>query len=284
MSRLGQVFKELRQRGEGALVGFVTAGDPNPETSLALIRSMCEAGLDVLELGVPFSDPTADGPVIQRSSARALGQGMTLEKVFGLCREIRRFSRVPVVIFSYYNPILAVGPDAFYEKAVDAGADGVLVVDLPPEESPEMLDAWKGRDLDLIRLVAPTTPTPRMEAITREASGFVYLVSMTGVTGSAGLDLSEVEATAVRLKQVTSLPVCVGFGISKPEHVEAVCGVADGAVVGSAFERLIEENLETKTLPDLIGSYTQQLKAATRKTLLGAQGNPAGHAAGVTSG
>jgi len=266
MSRLREVFTELRRKGEGALVGFVTAGDPTPDRSLALIRSLCEAGLDVLELGVPFSDPTADGPVIQRSSARALAQGMTLEKVLAMCREIRRFSQVPVVIFSYYNPILAVGPGAFYDKAVDAGADGVLVVDLPPEESREMLDAWRGNALDLIRLVAPTTPTPRMEAVTREASGFVYLVSMTGVTGSAGLDLAEVASTAGRLKQVTSLPVCVGFGISRAEHVEEVCRVADGAVVGSAFERLIEENLENGDLPELMAAYARELKAATRKT------------------
>ena len=265
MSRIAKTFSELRKKDEGALVGFVTAGDPSPERSLAVIRAMCDAGVDVLELGVPFSDPTADGPVIQRSSARALARGMTLGKVLEMCLEIRTFSEIPVVIFSYYNPILAMGASEFYEEATKSGADGVLVVDLPPEESPEMLDAWPGSALDFIRLVAPTTPKARMSAICSEASGFVYLVSMTGVTGSAGLDLSEVSETAKAVKEVTSLPVCVGFGISEPEHVAAVCRAADGAVVGSAFEKRIEDNLDDPRLPELIGTYARALKAATRR-------------------
>ncbi len=264
MSRLHHTFETLKEKGEGALVGFVTAGDPNPETSMSLLRAMIDAGVDILELGVPFSDPTADGPVIQRSSARALAQGMTLEKTLEMCRSLREWSDIPVVIFSYYNPILAMGNARFYEESLRCGADAVLVVDLPPEESRELLDQWSGNRLDFIRLVAPTTPTERMAAIAREASGFLYLVSMTGVTGSSGLNLSEVAATAGRLKQVTSLPVCVGFGISQPEHVTAVCRLAEGAVVGSAFERLIEENLQAPDLAERIGRYARSLKAATR--------------------
>lgn len=264
MTRLTRLFAALKEKREGALVAFVTAGDPDPETSLAVLRAMIEAGVDIIELGVPFSDPTADGPVIQRSSARALAQGMTLEKTLALCRSIRRESDVPVVIFSYYNPILAMGGRRFYEESVRSGADAVLVVDLPPEESRELLDQWSGNRLDFIRLVAPTTPTERMAAIARDASGFLYLVSMTGVTGSAGLDLEEVAATAARLKHVAALPVCVGFGISQPEHVSAVCRTADGAVVGSAFERLIEEHLTAGDLPERIARYASALKAATR--------------------
>ncbi|ROQ93593.1 tryptophan synthase subunit alpha [Desulfosoma caldarium] len=264
MRRLQQVFQTLKDKNEGALVGFVTAGDPNPETSIGLLRAMTDAGVDILELGVPFSDPTADGPVIQRSSARALSHGMTLEKTLDMCRTLRQWSDIPVVIFSYYNPILAMGGARFYEHSVRCGADAVLVVDLPPEESKEFLDQWSGNHLDFIRLVAPTTPQDRMAAIASDASGFLYLVSMTGVTGSAGLNLQEVSATAARLKQVSSLPVCVGFGISQPEHVRAVCRTADGAVVGSAFERLIEENLTAPDLPERLGRYVQTLKAATR--------------------
>lgn len=264
MTRLAHLFAGLKEKREGALVGFVTAGDPDPDTSLAVLRAMIDAGVDIIELGVPFSDPTADGPVIQRSSARALARGMTLEKTLALCRTLRRESDVPLVIFSYYNPILAMGGRRFYEESVRSGADAVLVVDLPPEESAELLDQWSGNRLDFIRLVAPTTPTDRMAAIARDASGFLYLVSMTGVTGSAGLDLSEVAATAARLKGVTTLPVCVGFGISQPEHVSAVCRTADGAVVGSAFERLIEEHLSAGDLPERIGRYAASLKAAAR--------------------
>ncbi|WP_448381800.1 tryptophan synthase subunit alpha [Desulfosoma sp.] len=264
MSRLARLFAHLKEKREGALVGFVTAGDPTPDMSLHILRAMAEAGVDIIELGVPFSDPTADGPVIQRSSARALAHGMTLEKTLDLCRAMRRETDVPLVVFSYYNPILAMGGTRFYEESVRAGADAVLVVDLPPEESQELVGQWSGNQLDFIRLAAPTTPTDRMAAIARDASGFIYLVSMTGVTGSAGLDLSEVAATAARLKQVTSLPVCVGFGISQPEHVSAVCRAADGAVVGSAFERLIEENLTAGDLPERMARYARTLKAATR--------------------
>lgn len=264
MSRLEETFQRLKEKGEGALVGFVTAGDPDPETSLQILRALTEGGVDILELGVPFSDPTADGPVIQRSSGRALAGGMTLEKTLDMCRSLRAWSPIPVVIFSYYNPILAMGGRRFYEESVRAGADAVLVVDLPPEESREFLDHWSGNRLDFIRLVAPTTPTDRMAAIAREASGFLYLVSMTGVTGSAGLDLAEVAATAARLKQVSALPVCVGFGISQPEHVAAVCRAAEGAVVGSAFERLIEEHLHAPDLAERVARYARSLKAATR--------------------
>lgn len=265
MSRLQHVFEALKDKGEGALVGFVTAGDPDPTTSIGLLRAMIDGGVDILELGVPFSDPTADGPVIQRSSARALAHGMTLEKTLQLCRALRQWSDIPVVIFSYYNPILAMGGARFYEESVRCGADAVLVVDLPPEESREFLDQWSGNALDFIRLVAPTTPPERMAAIAEDASGFLYLVSMTGVTGSAGLNLDEVSATAQRLKKVTTLPVCVGFGISQTEHVRAVCQTVDGAVVGSAFERLIEENLKAPDLAERLGRYARTLKAATRR-------------------
>ena len=265
MNRIAKVFEEMRRKGEKALVGFVTAGDPTVETSLDIIKTMCEAGLDILELGVPFSDPTADGPVIQRSSGRALKAGVTLTRVLEMARELRHATQIPIVLFSYYNPILAYGVERFYTDARAVDVDGLLVVDLPPEESAEMTSAWAGNELALIRLVAPTTPPERMASIAEKASGFLYLVSMTGVTGSAGLNLDEVSGVVGSLRACSKrIPICVGFGISTPEHVRAVGALADGAVVGSAFERLIEEHLHDPALVLRIGEAVRSLKAATR--------------------
>ncbi len=265
MNRIASVFQELQKKNEKALVGFVTAGDPNAEVSLNLIKAMCAAGLDILELGVPFSDPTADGPVIQRSSGRALKAGVTLSKVLEMARELRRTTEIPIVLFSYYNPILAHGPGRFHTDARAADVDGVLVVDLPPEESAEMTAQWADNELALIRLVAPTTPPDRMAAIAKQASGFLYLVSMTGVTGSKGLDLKELSGVIAPLRSCArGIPICVGFGISNPEQVRAVGALADGVVVGSAFERLIEEHLDDPTLVARMGDAVRALKAATR--------------------
>lgn len=265
MKRIAKVFNELQRKGEKALVGFVTAGDPSVAVSTEIIKSMCAAGLDILELGVPFSDPTADGPVIQRSSGRALKAGVNLGKVLEMARELRRTTEVPIVLFSYYNPILNYGPGRFYTDARAADVDGVLVVDLPPEESAEMTSQWTGNELALIRLVAPTTPPERMAAIAEKASGFLYLVSMTGVTGSSGLNLEELSGVVKPLRtRARGIPICVGFGISNPDQVRAVGALADGVVVGSAFERLIEDHLEDSALIPRMGDTVRQLKAATR--------------------
>lgn len=264
MDRLKRTFESLAKKGEKALVGFVTAGDPDMETSLEIIRKMCDGGLDILELGVPFSDPTADGPVIQRSSARALKKGMTLEDVLDMTGKIREFSDIPIILFSYYNPVFAFGAKQFYTNALEKGADGVLIVDLPPEESEEMTGVWDGNELSLIRLIAPTTPVERMKTIADAASGFLYMVSKTGVTGSDGLDTSSIEFYVKKLRTVTHLPICVGFGISTPEDVRAISKMADGIVIGSAFERLIENHLNDKDLPALLGNQTHLYKGATR--------------------
>jgi tryptophan synthase alpha chain len=264
MNRIDATFENLAPRKEKALVGFVTAGDPNPDVSLQIIVSMCRAGLDVLELGVPFSDPTADGPVIQRSSARALKQGVSLGSVLALTRRIREAVAIPIVLFSYYNPILSYGSDSFYRDALDAGADGLLVVDLPPEESSELTDGWPGNDLHLIRLVAPTTPPQRVRHIAESATGFLYLVSKTGVTGSDGLDTSDVGVKMRQLREISALPICVGFGISTAAQVSAVAETADGVVIGSAFERTIETHLETPDLPQILARQVAEYKAATR--------------------
>jgi tryptophan synthase alpha chain len=264
MNRIDSKFIELKQKNETALVGFVTAGDPDIPRSLDIVHAMCDAGLDVLELGVPFSDPTADGPVIQRSSARALEKGVNLSAVIDMTRDIRKFTEIPIILFSYYNPIHKYGVEAFYSKSLGAGADGVLLVDLPPEESEEMTTLWPDNALALIRLVAPTTPEARMRHIAEGASGFLYLVSKTGVTGSSGLDTSEIGGQTESLRGITPLPVCVGFGISTADDVAAVAALADGVVIGSAFERLIEENLDHPDLVSIMAERTRQYKAATR--------------------
>ena len=264
MSRIEERFKVLKEKGEKALVGFVTACDPDTETSLALIREMCEAGLDLLELGVPFSDPSADGPVIQRSSARALKGGATVKKILALVADIRTFTDIPIVLFSYTNPLLAFGYESFAQRAAEAGVDGILVVDMPPEESLELNEALAPHGIRFIRLIAPTTTDERGQMIADTAEGFLYLISMTGVTGRGGLDASAVEAQYNRVKALSPLPVCVGFGISTPDDVKAIARFSDGVVIGSAFERIIEENLNNPQLPALIGAQTRAYKARTR--------------------
>lgn len=265
MTRIENTFKRLAGVNEKALVGFLTAGDPDMARSREIIHHMIENGLDILELGVPFSDPTADGPVIQRSSARALKSGMTLGRVRDMIEAIRTTHfDIPIIVFSYYNPIYAYGIRTFYEDFVSAGADGVLVVDLPPEESEEMTRQWMGDPLPVIRLVAPTTPDDRMKRIAADSEGFIYMVSKTGVTGSAGLDARESRGQVERLKAMTALPVCVGFGISTPADVAAVSLAADGVVIGSAFERTIENGLDDPGLAQRLGRQTADYKAATR--------------------
>lgn len=264
MNRIETRFQLLRSRGEKALVGFLSAGDPSVSRSLEIIRAMCDAGLDILELGVPFSDPTADGPVIQRSSARALAGGVSLRTVLDMIAALRKDIEIPIIVFTYYNPVFVYGNRRFYEDAVQAGADGVLVVDLPPEESDEMTGQWPENALCLIRLIAPTTPEDRIRQVAGSASGFIYMVSKTGVTGSSGLDTSMVAERVNRVQSATSLPLCVGFGVSTPEDVAAIASVADGVVVGSAFERIIEENIENRNLARLMAESVRSLKAQTR--------------------
>jgi tryptophan synthase alpha chain len=262
MGKINEVFETLRKSGQKALVGFITAGDPSVEQSLEIIERMCCSGLDILELGVPFSDPTADGPVIQRSSARAIKAGVNMRVVLDMVRRIRMFSSVPIIVFTYYNPILAYGAEEFYHDSVRAGVDGVLVVDLPPEESDELTGCW-GNGLDFIRLVAPTTPPHRMAEISAKASGFIYLVSMTGVTGSGGLNRAEIASIAAQLKEnCNGLPVCIGFGISTPEQASMLSGLADGIVIGSAFERLIESNADGGNPAAKVGELLSRLKGA----------------------
>jgi tryptophan synthase alpha chain len=229
---LAQRFTALRERGRRALVCYVTAGHPDPVASVALLRGIEAAGADVIELGVPFSDPMADGPIIQASSQRALDQGMTLARTLDLIHDARL--KTPVVLFTYLNPLLAAGADVL-ERAAAAGAHGVLVTDLPVGADP-MREEWLGSGpLAFVRLVAPTTPLDRMREIAAHGSGFVYLISRRGVTGLRSDVPVELPDTIARLRQATTLPVCVGFGISTAEQAKAIGKLADGIVVGSAI-------------------------------------------------
>lgn len=263
MSRIDSKFEALKQEGRSALVGFITAGDPDYERSGELIEAMCRGGVDVLELGLPFSDPTSDGPVIQRSSQRALKAGMSTEKYLKLIERVRREYQIPVIVFSYYNPILHYGAEAFANDAKIAGADGMLIVDLPPEESNE-LEPLLPDDFPLIRLIAPNTPVERACMIASGAGGFIYVISRTGVTGTGGIDAAAIDKHVGELRVLTDHPLCVGFGVSNPEQAAAVAGCADGVVIGSAFEKLIEDNLQAVDLPDLMFRYVRQMREAVQ--------------------
>jgi tryptophan synthase alpha chain len=261
-NRLNQTFADLKASGRKALVGYLTAGDPDYDTSLAILESACRSGLDVLELGVPFSDPTSDGPVIQAAALRALKAGMTVKKALALTRELRKRVKTPIILFSYYNPLLNYGPEQLGKDAREAGADGFLVVDLPPEESAEFTSRL-GPDMPLIRLIAPTTPPERMKVIAKGAGGFLYAITRTGVTGTGTLDPEAIRRETEGIRAASGgLPVCLGFGIRTPADVAALSPLADGLVVGSALVKIIEENAGKPDLPEQVGAYIRSLKQA----------------------
>jgi tryptophan synthase alpha chain len=239
--RIAQRFAQLRAAKRCAFVPYVTAGHPDPVRSVALLQGLEAAGADVVELGVPFSDPLADGAVIQASSQRALDHGVRFDQVLEIVS--RANLTIPVVLFSYLNPLLRGGDDAL-QRAADAGADGVLVTDLPLGADPERESWFADSPLDFIRLVAPTTPQARIGEIARTGQGFVYLISRLGVTGERAELPPDLPATAARVRAATSLPLCIGFGISRPEQARAVAKMADGVVVGSAMVRAAEESVD----------------------------------------
>jgi tryptophan synthase alpha chain len=239
MSKIKTTFERLKAQGRKALIPFITAGDPTPETTVALMRGLVAAGADVIELGVPFSDPMADGPTIQRASDRALAQGVSLRMVLGMVAKFRADNReTPVVLMGYANPIEAIGVDAFAAAAREAGVDGVLVVDYPPEESADFAKAMRESAIDPVFLLAPTSTPERIGQVAKLASGYVYYVSLKGVTGSAALDVTAVAAKIPEIRAATGVPVGVGFGIRDAETAAKVARVADAVVVGS---RIIEE-------------------------------------------
>jgi tryptophan synthase alpha chain len=265
MSRIEERFRDLRSRGERALMPFLTVGDPDLETSEAMVRSMAEAGADCIELGVPFSDPIADGPTIQRASERALAAGATLRRILELVKRVRADVDIPLLLMGYANPFLAMGPEAFARSAQEAGVDGVIVPDLPPEEGAPFYGACREAGIDGVLLAAPTTTPERLAMLVRETRGFLYYVSLTGVTAARSQLATGIEEGVRAAKAHGDIPVCVGFGISKPEHARAVGAVADGVVVGSAFVDRIEAASSRDEAVDTVARFTAELKAPLRE-------------------
>ena len=245
MSRISARFGELREAGRAGLVTYLTAGDPDPDTSRRLFAGLAAAGADLIEIGMPFSDPMADGPAIQEAGQRALKQGMTLRGTLELVRKLRPADETtPIVLMGYYNPIYRYGSEAFARDAVAAGVDGVIVVDLPPEEDAELTFPARAAGLDVIRLATPTSDEQRLPLIVEHASGFIYYVAIAGITGTRSADSADVAAAITRLRQFTPLPIAVGFGIRTPEQAAAVARAADAAVVGTSLVQRLALNLD----------------------------------------
>ena len=262
--RIARRFRALADAGELGLITYITAGDPSLEASEKIVLAAAEAGADLIELGVPFSDPVADGPTIQRASERALRGGATLAGVIDLVRRVRSASDVPLILFSYFNPILQMGVEKFADAASAAGADGVLATDLTPEEAGEYRQALQARGLDTIFLAAPTSTDDRLEIIAGCSSGFLYLISRTGVTGERDSMPEDLPALARRVRRATKLPLAVGFGISLPEHVAVLGGIADAAVVGSALMAEIEKAPTVDAAVAAVAARVRVLKQAAR--------------------
>ncbi|HEV8458041.1 MAG TPA: tryptophan synthase subunit alpha [Methylomirabilota bacterium] len=264
MSRLGATFATLRQRGERALIPYFTAGDPSLGVTRRLVIEAAKRGADIIELGIPFSDPLADGPVVQRATQRALAAGVTLPRVLELVREMRGEVTAPLVFLSYYNPILAFGLKAFCRTAVEAGVDGVIVADLPPEEAGPLHVEAEAAGLELIHLVAPTSTPDRMRKIAKATGSFIYMVSLTGVTGTRAELPPDLVQHLRALRGITTKPICVGFGISGPEQAAAVARLADGVIVGSAIVKLVERYGGSPELLVQVGDFIAALKKALR--------------------
>ena len=257
MSRFDTTFARLKDAGQKAFVAYIMASDPDDATTLDIMRGMPAAGVDVIELGMPFTDPMADGPTIQAAGQRALAAGGSVTRTLAILREFRKTdSDTPVLLMGYYNPIYARpgGVDQFLKDAVDAGVDGLIVVDLPPEEDAELCLPARAAGIDFIRLATPTTDDRRLPAVVANTSGFVYYVSVTGITGGAAADAAEVAPEVVRIRAASGLPVVVGFGISTPEAAESVARVADGCVVGSAIVKKIGERRPVAEILDFVAS------------------------------
>jgi tryptophan synthase alpha chain len=262
MGRIERKFRSLREINEKALVVYVTAGDPDLETTGEIIHALDGAGVDILEIGVPFSDPTADGPVIQAAAQRALKGGATLAGILDMIARVRKTSDIPIVLFGYYNPVFIFGNAEFASRAKEAGVDGILIVDLPPEESGELRRYTDREGIDFISLIAPTTGDERIAGIVKKASGFLYYISVTGVTGTAKPEIGSIKQDIRRIRKASSLPVAVGFGISTPDQAREIASLADGVVVGSAVVRLIEERSGKSDLIETLSSFAHGIKKA----------------------
>ncbi|MCG3115207.1 MAG: tryptophan synthase subunit alpha [Candidatus Manganitrophus sp. SA1] len=264
MSRIESTMKSVTARGEKALIAYVMAGDPTLSETAQIVLEMEKAGADLIELGVPFSDPVADGPTIQKASERALRQGVTLRGVLDLVTLLRRQTKIPLILMTYSNPIYAFGLGAFFKEAKGAGVDGLIVPDLPHEEAKEFLSLAKRHLIDLIFLVAPTTPAERAERIVKDSGGFVYYVSLTGITGAALTEKESIRARIQKLKSMTDRPVAVGFGISTPDEAKEMGQAADGIIVGSALVKIIETAQNDPAYLSRLTGLVSSLKAAIR--------------------
>lgn len=264
-TRISRLFERLRGQGRAALVGYLTAGDPSLERTPSLVAALVRGGVDLIELGVPFSDPIADGPVIQRASERALRAGATLRRILEVAARIREQSQVPLLLFSYLNPVLRYGFEQAAQDAAAAGVDGLLLTDLSVEEAERYVGWLRAQSLDTVFLAAPTSTEARLRLVAQHSSGFVYLVSRTGVTGERE-SLSESAGGLIRaMRRITDLPLAVGFGISRPEHAAALSELADGVVVGSAFVRLIEQAGREPALESRLEALARELKQGFRR-------------------
>lgn len=264
MTRIGRRFHE--PGGKPAFIPFFTAGDPDLPRSLAILNAAADAGADLIELGVPFSDPMADGPAIQESSRRALRHSVTLSDVLELTREFRKARDTPLLAMTYYNPALQYGLNRFARDAADAGLDGAILTDLSPEEAGDWKAEADAAGLDTIFLLAPTSTDERIELVTRLSSGFIYCISSMGVTGARARVWEGLGKMVERIRRFTDKPVCVGFGISQPEHVREVCRVADGAIVGSALVQVVAEHLDSLDLTERVAAKIRELRSGIEET------------------
>jgi len=273
-TRIDTRLADLHKQGRAAFVTFLMAGDPDPATSLAIIKALPQAGADIIEIGMPFTDPMADGPAIQAAGLRALKGGMTLHKTLDLVRGFRKDDNAtPIVLMGYYNPIYIYGVEAFLADAKTAGVDGLIIVDLPPEEDDELCLPAMRAGLNFIRLATPTTDDKRLPAVLANTSGFVYYVSITGITGSAAANATQVGEAVARIKRHTSLPVCVGFGIRNPDMARDIARAADGAVVGTALVDALAKSLDAegrvtpstvKAVADLTAALARGVRGAAQ--------------------
>jgi tryptophan synthase alpha chain len=264
MSRISQTFEYLQKTHERALIPYVTAGDPDLEMTKRLVREMVRRGADIIEIGVPFSDPLADGPIIQRASQRALQGGTTLRKILQTVSELRHEVDVPLVLMTYYNPVFRYGEEAFVADALDAGVDGIIVPDLPPEEGQSIIELTTDTPLEMIFLAAPTSTSARLALISEASRGFIYYVSRLGTTGVRDHLADDLRIMLEKVRASTLKPIAVGVGVSTPEHVRLVAELADGVVVGSAILKLIEDLEDRADRLEHVGDFVAVLKAATR--------------------
>jgi tryptophan synthase alpha chain len=258
-NRIDKKFAELKERGKKAFIPFIMAGDPSLDITEKLIFELEKQGADIIELGVPFSDPLADGPTIQKSSERALKNKINIDSVCDLVKKVRSKTNVPIVFLIYYNLINNYGVEKFVLAAKMSGVDGVVVPDLPPEESKDLRDAAEGKCFSVVHLASPTSTEERLRKIASSTSGFIYYVSLTGTTGARTELPADISKSLKKIKRITDIPVCVGFGISTPEQVEAVSKAADGVIVGSAIIKIVEENIGNKDMVEKVGGFAGKI-------------------------